>query len=277
MQTLADTVNKSKKYLESEAVFRSYSELTKARNLGELNQQITHSLKLLGFSDYMYTQLVRADIHQPALCTISTELIRTYFDCNLFMYDMSVQKALNAPLPFFRSTIHDFVFNAPFTSDMTICMDRIYALNKHYGYYDYYHIPIKSERSNDPVMLTVTQRGTSPIGLKHNVTGHEPALTLLCESIDLVLTRHFPTLCYSGRKCTSINPKPLRVLEALANNDLTIEQVADKLKISVVTANQHLKTVRNALNTKTNYAAIKRAVVEKLIILEKPPNATMKY
>jgi DNA-binding CsgD family transcriptional regulator len=249
--------------------FGYFAELAKSRDIGDLKRRVSDILKRLGFSDYAYVQLVQADTPQPALCTLSNHYIRTYFDCSLYINDMVLQKAINTDGDFFRSEIQDYISQAPFCSDMTRCMNNIYQLNKTYGYYDFYHIVVRPSKEAAPVMLTITQRGISPFELKNNIKGSESALSLLCEAIEFVLTKHFPTLCYSSKRLTSINPKPLRVLETLANNDLTIEQVADKLCISVVTANQHLKTVRNSLGTKTNYAAIKAAVIEKLIHLEK--------
>ena len=51
----------------------------------------------------------------------------------------------------------------------------------------------------------------------------------------------------------------------LANNDFNISQVAEHLSISTVTANKHLETARRAFGAKTNYYAIKQAVLNGLI------------
>lgn len=269
MQALANVKKNSGSLGKPAVSFGYYAELARSRDLNNLHRRISNVVKRLGFTDYSFIQLARADIPQTSLSTLPANLTRNYFDNNLFVHDMTLQKAIDSTETFFRSTVQDYISDAPFVSEMTKCMEQIYHLNKSYGYYDYFHIPAKSHASGSPIMLMVTLRGTSPIELKSKVQGCESALVLLCEAIDFVLTKYFPRHCYTSIKCTTINPKPLRVLETLANSDLTIEQVADKLNISVVTANQHLKTVRNSLGTRTNYAAIKRAVLEKFIRLDR--------
>ena len=276
MRALANFSKDSNDQFKPALTFGYYAELDKARDINDLHRRVSNIIKRLGFSDYSYIQLARADIYQPSLCTLSSSMMNHYYDNSLFMHDMNLQRAVNSREPFFRSEIHEYLANAPFSSDMTRCMEEIYELNKSYGYYDYYHVCLHSAASTDPVMLSVTQRGTSPIELKRYVKGSESALLLVCEAIDFVITKHFPSQRCTSTRSAMINPKPLRVLQTLANNDLTIEQVADKLCISVVTANQHLKTVRKVLGTKTNYAAIKRAVLEKLIVLEKMPDVPTK-
>lgn len=62
-----------------------------------------------------------------------------------------------------------------------------------------------------------------------------------------------------------IAPKPLRVLATLANNDLSIADVAGLLCISPITAHQHIAAARKALNRKTNIGAIKEAIRQGLI------------
>ena len=57
-----------------------------------------------------------------------------------------------------------------------------------------------------------------------------------------------------------ITPQPLRVLAALANSDLPITELAEKLFISPITAHQHITAARKAMGTRTNVGAIKRAM-----------------
>lgn len=62
-----------------------------------------------------------------------------------------------------------------------------------------------------------------------------------------------------------VAPKPLRVLATFANNDLSIADVAGVLRISPVTAHQHIAAARKALKRQTNVGAIKEAVRQGLI------------
>jgi DNA-binding CsgD family transcriptional regulator len=92
---------------------------------------------------------------------------------------------------------------------------------------------------------------------------------VLCEAIDFVASRKFASILLStSAEDTAnivINPRPLKVLDTLANNDFNIAQVAEYLCISTVTANKHLEAARRAFGAKTNYYAIKQAVLNGLI------------
>ena len=173
---------------------------------------------------------------------------------------MTLRKAPSAEECFYRSTLDDYINHAPFNSGMTENMNTIQKLNQSYDFYDYYHMPIK--QFDVPVMLSVTCCGITPVEFRHMTKGKETSLQILCKAIYAVLQKRFPNNYYLNRSFISINPKPLRVLSTLVNNDLTIEQVAKKLSISAATANQHIKTVRASLGTKTNYTAVKRSVLQ---------------
>ena len=95
-------------------------------------------------------------------------------------------------------------------------------------------------------------------------------LQLLCDAIDRRVYRKFPSELLGDERllprAITINPRPLEVLEMLANNDMNITQVAGALGINVVTANRHLQAARRAYGVKTNYAAIRQAILNKLIV-----------
>ncbi len=59
--------------------------------------------------------------------------------------------------------------------------------------------------------------------------------------------------------------KPIRLLATMATEDLNIEQAADRLHISVSTANQHLAKVRRAMGARTTMGALVVAVRRGLI------------
>lgn len=61
--------------------------------------------------------------------------------------------------------------------------------------------------------------------------------------------------------------KPIRLLTTMAHGDMTIEQAADRLHISVSTANQHLAKVRQAMGARTTLHALVVAIRRGLIRL----------
>ena len=236
-----------------------------------------HSIvERLGFTHFSFINANRADVEQIILNTLPESIVLEYYNECLFDQDMIVQRALSHPQTgFVASSIHDYVNKAPFQSAMTRCMNCIYQLNKSHGFYDFYHIPMRCSPHNDiehRYLFSVTIRGLNPFDFGAKVLAAESSLVLLAEAIAQSVIHHASDLLPKDHpSVTTIRPKPLRVLNLLANSDCTIEQIANDLSISVVTANHHLKSIRNHFNVKTNYAAIKKALLTKLITYQSPP------
>lgn len=253
---------------ELAAEYAYYIDLSSAKDIGDFKRRIENAIKRLGFSEYSFIRLATLE-DSGELRTIAPALIKSYYDAGLYEYDLTLQHANERATPFFRSTINDYVSHSPFTCDHTRCMRDVTELNKSFGYHDFYNVPVKAKNGNGLVLLTVTQRGLPPAALKRKVQECRPDLQLLCDAIDFVATRKFPDQLLGEEKREAgvivINPKPLRVLDMLANNDLNITQVAVELNVNVVTANRHLHAVRKAFGVKTNYAAIKQGILNRLI------------
>lgn len=246
-----------------------YFELSSAKDLRDFKRRIGNIVKRLGFGDYGFVRLANVE-ESRELISIEDDLINSYDKAGLYEHDLVLQHAIEHTQPIFRSTVNEHVFEAPFNyGEHTRCMRDAYELNKSYGYYDLYNVPIQAGNGEGNVVLSVTKKGLSPTQLKRQVRQCVSDLQLLCEAIDFVSTRKFGNeLLEPNRKeghVIKINPRPLAVLDILANNDLNITEVAKKMGINVVTANRHLQAARKAFGVKTNYAAIKQGVLNKLI------------
>jgi DNA-binding CsgD family transcriptional regulator len=255
--------------INREIQFGYFAELNDSRNEEELKTKILDVVNGLGFSDYSVVNLDCIYEPQYQLNSLPTPLVRSYYEKRLYTEDMILQRAINLAEPFLSSTIHDHVETAPYTCDMTRKMAAIYELNKSFGYYDCYHVPCKTH--NSYLLLSVVARGICPNDFIRLVNETKQSISLLTEAVVSTLTNRFSKLLPTRAEDLTINPKPLRVLNTLANNDLTIEQVAQKLCISVVTANQHLKTVRTKLGVRSNYASIRRCILTGIIKFDEAP------
>jgi len=257
----------------SEVEFGYYAQLSEARDIKEFEEKIDKLIRALGFDEFSYFRAAGANEDPQELVTISQDMLKNYYMEEFYKYDLILNYINVNVSPIYQSALHDYVHNAPFEIEMTRLMKAIYALNKSYGYYDYYNCVTKAKNGNGNVMLSVTRRGYTPVQLKDLVSGSESTLQVLCEAIDFVASRKFAeTLLGSSDENEAniaINPRPLKVLDVLANNDFNISQVADHLCISTVTANKHLETARRAFGAKTNYYAIKQAVLNGLILYKK--------
>lgn len=250
------------------AEYGYYVELSSAKDIGDFKQKIDDAVKRLGFSEYAFVRLASSE-DSGELISVTPELLDAYYKEGLYEYDLALQHASEHTRPIFRSAINEYVFQAPFNCEHTRCMREADELNKSFGYYDFYNVPAKAQNGNGHVLLSVTHRGMNPAELKRKVQECYSDLELLCDAIDFVSTRKFPGELLGDEKCEArvitINPRPLLVLDMLANSDLNITQVAGELGINVVTANRHLQAVRKAFGVRTNYAAIRQGILNKLI------------
>ncbi len=253
----------------SEVEFGYYAELSAAKDINEFEAKIGAAVNDLGFDEFSYYWSANTKLDAGRLINISPNLLRDYFTEQFYEQDLILPYSNATTKPIFQSTLHEYAANAPFETKMTRMMRSINYLNRSHGYYDFYNSFAKAKNGNGNVMLSVTNRGCSTVRLKELVKGCESTLQVLCEAIDFVATRKFAeTLLEStseNKADITINPRPLRVLNVLANNDFNISQVAEHLSISTVTANKHLETARRAFGAKTNYYAIKQAVLNGLI------------
>ncbi len=258
--------NPSDEHLISE--YGYYVELSSARDIGEFKRKIDNAVKRLGFSEYAFVRLENTE-DPGELISVTSDLTAAYYKAGLHEFDLALKHAYEHAQPVFRSTINEYIFQAPFNCEYTRCMHEADKLNRSFGYYDFYNIPSKAMNGSGHVLLSVTHRGLPPTALKRKVRDCYSDLQLLCDAIDFVSTRKFPDELLCEKKedahVIAINPRPLLVLDMLANSDLNITQVAAKLGINVVTANRHLQAARKAFGVKTNHAAIRQGILHKLI------------
>jgi len=259
--------------LFSEYEFGYYAELSAMKNVFDFKSKFSVLFSVFGFSDFAFMRIHCGDIDSRLLLTTPSEMLATYFGEGFMKYDMILPYAEQKFNPVYCSELYSYSDESLFQNETTREMKAIYDLSKSYGFYDFYNIPMKARNGEGNVLLSVSIRGASPTDLKRKVDDFHVALTLLCEAIDFVITQKFADDLI-GEKMSrpldiSINPRPLRVLKSLANNDFNIMQVADHLNISAVTANKHLETACKALGVRTNYSAIKKAILNGLFEYEK--------
>ena len=65
-----------------------------------------------------------------------------------------------------------------------------------------------------------------------------------------------------------LSPAELNALIMFANNDLNIEELAEKMHITPSTLYQHMGAVRKILNVRCNHTAVKKAFMEGMIWFE---------
>jgi DNA-binding CsgD family transcriptional regulator len=92
---------------------------------------------------------------------------------------------------------------------------------------------------------------------------------MLARTIDTVGSARFDLHAnVQPRNHVVVHDKPLQLLNVLANKNLSLNDAARELNISISTANQHIAAAKRALGANTTAAAIVAAVKLGLITID---------
>ncbi len=244
--------------------YNFYAELRRSIDTKDFKQKILDIVKHLGFSDYIVAPLERDwqyESQQGFLSSYPDEFWVTYQEEELYKHDALISFVKENIHPFFNSQIYDYFCNAPFDNEVTRINRAIRQLHHSFGFFEQHTSPILSNDNNDKYLLTLSQQNMDPTTFQAKANNVIPQIHALGLAIIKVCHLKFPTLFKRpAKKVVYIAPKPLLVLTTLANEDLTITGVADKLCISPITAHQHIAAARKALKKQTNIGAIKKAM-----------------
>ncbi|MBN4055287.1 response regulator transcription factor [bacterium AH-315-K03] len=257
----------SKDYLDS-----LYTEFSNSRTLDDLKQRIQQCVTTLGFTDFIFMRLERGwhtNATQGLLHSLPDELMRIYHENNMHVYDLMIPYGKSNTQPIFSSQVYGYIDNAPFDIDLTRKNRTLCQLYRRFEYFEHYVTPIHAFNGNGNVQLMLTNKGMDKEDFQTKVTPIMPACRFLCKAIDTVTTKNFRSSFIDMKDSpVSITPKPLSILNRLANHDISITELAKDMCISPITAHQHIAAARKALGVQTNIAAIVKAVKAGLINLD---------
>ena len=125
-----------------EAAHNPYiAELSSAKDVSELNRKILNIVQRLGFSDFMVVRYLQSEF-PGALHSMPDEWVTTYCEQNFPEHDLALQQAKYSLRPFFRSTLIEYLNEHPFDFDHTHWMREIEKVNRKFGFFDFYYVPI---------------------------------------------------------------------------------------------------------------------------------------
>jgi len=260
---LGDTQSASRSVFQ----IKFYKELSIFRSFDEFSTRIKKILEDLGFGEYAFSRTsATGEIPRPII-TMPNAMNDVYFREGFYEHDLSLQCAMNDNGPIFHSVIEDYINEVPFVTDAITQNKEIFKLLKSFGYVDFYFIPIGAHNGNGRVLLSVATKQENVAQFRARVESCKDTLLQLAQAIDYVGTRKFPNFFLSENESQKIiiTPKPLILLNILAQDDLTLAQTADKLSISIHTADKHISAVKKALGASTIQGAIYKAIKAGLI------------
>ena len=243
-----------------------YQTLTSASSPQEFTDRITRILKQLGFTTFSFTTLT--PVPHMLFNSLPKPLAHVYQTERLIRDDYAICYNQSLSAPILRSGIEDYMANAPVeTRDMA--RNRMLSdLYKSHGIFDCYLIPIID--GNRRYLLSIMARTDDIGGFYDMIAACAPELALLGKLISQLGNLKFKNIFknpeHSGH--IRLTPRPRRLLTTLAKNDLTLVQVADRLGISIHTADKHIAVVKKAFGARTISGAVYMALKTGLIDMD---------
>lgn len=252
--------------------FQFYSKLHSCNNLEEFRELIKAILHQFGFSDFFFAAF--KDGVSRHISTFSDDICQRCPTGQYSEQDLLWQHVTTSTKPIYLSSIDNYVASAPFQSDTLLRNRELYKLMGDCGFSDCYIVPRKSPVSEDNVMFATTAKGLNSESFHAKIEQFKPILYLLVEAIAYLGITKFTRYFLGERTDHSIpiTQKPLRLLNILAKDNITLKEAAKKLYISLDTANKHIAAAKKALGANTQAAAVYRAMVNGLIEIEQPPH-----
>ncbi|MEJ2444606.1 MAG: autoinducer binding domain-containing protein [Exilibacterium sp.] len=247
---------------------RIYSELAVVKTVEELKRRLLKVVNQLGFSDFFFTVLNKRKT--GILTTFPTEIYRKYLTGDLSKSDLIMQHAGKSDSPVYLSTVAAYVSSSPLQNEVFVQNKKLREGLRSFGFHDTYNIPQNSPLDGKHAIFIVADKGASQERFRHKVERCKSLLYLVSEAISMIGTASFPNFFFgngTGEK-VALNQKPMRLLNTLAKENVTLKQAAVKLCISLDTANKHIAAAKTALGANTQASAIFRAVQEGLIQID---------
>jgi DNA-binding CsgD family transcriptional regulator len=248
------------------------TELSQAHTLEEFRERIHHIVKGMGFTDFLFVRLERVwqiGSERGLLHSLPEELMRAYHEEYLYEHDLVIPYGKSNTQPIFSSQIYGYVDDAPFEMELTRKNRLLQKFYRRYRYADHYIIPTPAVNGSGHVQLLLTSADTSKREFQAAITPATPTCRSLCKAIDSITTRKFrSTFIDKNDTPVSMTRKPQHMLRQLANNDMSITELAKEMSISPITAHQHIAAARKALGVNTNIGAVVKALKSGLIQLD---------
>ena len=130
-----------------------------------------------------------------------------------------------------------------------------------------YFIRKGSQTSSCQQVLSVVDKGNNSDQFRIDIEKHQLALDMINRVVEEIGPNRFPDLFTVGKTEDKVNigSKPLRLLNIIARDGITLSQAADVLDITVDTANKHIAKIKSELGVTTLPSAVFHAANKGLI------------
>lgn len=237
---------------------------SECKDIKDFIDSFEKSIESIGFSHFSFMLLSSHNLKQYG--NFEEEVIDYYFRDKFFLKDQMVEHFQNNDDIMYTHRVKEHLMATPYMDRLTARrLAWITVLEKH-RYRSIIFIPINLP-SNERCLLWLSKKKASPDEIKAIFTVKMNSLNALVLTSINFLSVKFPEFLtirsHSVRKL--LKTKPLRLINEMAANDLQLKSAAEKLCISLDTANKHMSSAKSQLKAHTPMGALYRAIREGIV------------
>jgi DNA-binding CsgD family transcriptional regulator len=242
--------------------------LEKSVSIADFAKRIKELLRLTGIDAWSHTDIHIVIDVLDVFGIWPKELTARYAKEEFYRDDLVLRHMMISDQPLFAHHVFDFVKNAPFQCGLFKRNLEIQKLLYRYKMHNVFCIPIVTE--NVRSIFTVATKHADPASFEATIARHRRFLLMLGSVIGLVGRKKFTPHFHGERSKLSIpiQQKPLQLLDQLATKDLSLNEAAAVLGISISTANQHIASAKKAFGTNTTHGTVVAAILGGHIVLD---------
>lgn len=246
-----------------------YRYLNAAPDIENLVFRAQHLLKKIDITDFAHLNCNSIADGLDPFGSHDQHVTEQYVKEGFHQDDLATRHLLTNETPIFRSTICKYVESAPFDNEIFRRHKLSTKFMHSHGLIDVYNFILKT--NDGRVLFSVYSNMCEPEKFQKIVNANIKQIHALGDMIDKVGNKKFRKK-FHNPKCRPyipIPPRPLQLLETLAQKDLTLNEAAEVLNISISTANQHIAAAKKSLNAHTTHGLVLAAQREGLILVER--------
>jgi hypothetical protein len=244
--------------LEDALVAQVY--LRRSRTICDFSNRIDSLLRVIGIDTWSHTN---ANIPIDVLDVFGSwpeDLIEEFAGSEYYRDDLIIRHAMVSDKPIFTRHVYDYIGSAPFGFELSTRNLQIDQLLRKYGITNSFAVPVGRKRLR--ALFIVSKRNSNETEFEMAISRHREWLLSLAKLVDEIGRDQFAEK-FHGEKFNTFVPilaKHLQLLTVLAKKDLTLNEAAEVLSISISTANQYIAAAKTSLNATTTHGAIFAAV-----------------
>lgn len=241
------------------------------KKINDFSFQLKKYLSNQGIDHYL---IHPADFDEDKLLTsLSHDFIKQYFDSGYDKQDLILDHVRNldkvAEPCIFRHQIYDACKFSPLYIEKSKVNCDIMDCFRQYGYLDAYYIPIATNLGTN-FSVAIFSKDKEREEFKEEIEQRKDFIQLLFEVVVEICCSNFPKLFFGAKNnfsgVANVTNKQAELLSYIAKEDLQLGQAADRMCISLDTANKHIAAAKQALGCNTQagcvYWGIKKGIID---------------